>query len=167
MNRRVLVRVQELDRIFDRYDVIIMSLIYQIDNRSQRRTLATAGRTRNQHNAVFDVYDLFQLLRQVEIAETRRSHGYNTHDDRVRPTLLEDVDAETSVARNAERKVSRAGFFQSVQCYQMISDNQLRDSCGMRRRQLLQTRNANGHEFSGQLDLRRSAGAEYQIAHFI
>src|SRR5690242_21934576 len=110
MNRRVLVRVQELDRVFDRYDVIVVSLIYQIDNSSQCRTLATAGRTRNQHNAVFDVYDLFQLLRQVVIAETRQSHGYNTHDDRVRPTLLEDVDAETSVERSAKRKLGASGL---------------------------------------------------------
>ena len=133
VNRRVLVRVQKLDRIFDGDDVVVVSLVDQIDNRRERGTLAASGWSSDQHDAVFDIYYLFQLFRQIEIAELRRPHRDHAHDDRVCAALLEDIDAETRVARSAERQVGRARLFEAVERRLLIADNQFRDARGMGR----------------------------------
>ena len=43
----VLVRVQELDRVFDREDVVVALAVDLVDHRGQRRRLARAGRARS------------------------------------------------------------------------------------------------------------------------
>src|SRR5829696_1322 len=103
VNRRVLVRVQKLDRIFDGYDVVVMRLVNQIYYCCEGGALAAAGWSSDKHDTVFDIYDFLQLLRKIEIAETWRTHRNHTHDDRVRPALFEDIDAKTRIARHAER----------------------------------------------------------------
>ena len=153
-------RVQKLDRILDGDDVVVVRFVDQIDDRSERRTLATAGWPSDQHDPVFDIYYLFQLFRQIEIAEVRRSHRNHAHDDRVRAALLEDIHAKTSVAGNTERQVGRAGFFETLDCRLLIADDQLRNAGRVGRRKLFQTGNANRHEFACQFDLRRPARAE-------
>src|SRR2546423_8961421 len=114
--------MQKLDWILDSDDVVIMSLVDQIDDGRQRRTLAAARRPCHQHDSILDIRYFLQLLRQIEIAKARRSHRDNAHDDRVRATLLEDVDAETSIARNAEREISRACFFEAFHCSLLVSN---------------------------------------------
>ena len=51
---RLLVLVQELDRILDGEDVFGAGLVDQIDDRRQRRRLARAGRTGDQDDAVLE-----------------------------------------------------------------------------------------------------------------
>src|SRR6185369_5058937 len=107
VDRGVLVRVQKLDRIFDRDDVVVVNLVNQVDDRCQSRTLTAASWSSHQHDSVFDIYYLFQYFRQIEITKARRSHRYHAHDDRVCAALFEDVDAETRVAGHTERQVGR------------------------------------------------------------
>ena len=95
-------RVQKLDRIFDRDDVVVVRLVDEIDDRGEGRALTASGWSSDEHDAVFDVYYLFQYIGQVEIAEPRRPHRNHAHDDRVRAALLEDVHAKTRVAGSAE-----------------------------------------------------------------
>ena len=115
VNGRVFVRVQKLDRIFDRDDVVVVRFVDQIDDRGECRTLTAAGWSSDQHDAVFDIYYLFQLFRQIEIAETRRPHRNHAHDDRVCAALLEDIDAKTRITGNAERQVCRASLFEAFE----------------------------------------------------
>ena len=53
--------MKKFDRIFNGDDVVVLSLIDQVDNRREGGTLPAAGRSRYQHDPVFDVNNLFQL----------------------------------------------------------------------------------------------------------
>src|SRR6185369_17591141 len=99
---------QKLDRIFNRDDVVVVRLVDEIDDRSERRTLATSGWSSDEHDPVFDIYYLFQYFRQIEIAEPRRPHWNHAHDDRVRAALPENIHAKTSVSGRTERNIRRA-----------------------------------------------------------
>src|ERR1044071_1492797 len=110
MDGRVFVRVQKLDRVLNRYDVVVMHLVDEVYDGGECGTLAAARWSSDEHDAILEIYYLFQLFRQIEIAELRRLHRNDAHDDRVAAALLEDIDTEASVAGNAERQVSGAGF---------------------------------------------------------
>ena len=47
----LLVRVQELDRVLDRHDVLVARLVDLVDHRRQRGGLARAGRAGDEHEA--------------------------------------------------------------------------------------------------------------------
>ena len=47
----LLVRVQELDRVLDREDVLLARLVDLVDHRRERRGLARAGRAGDEHEA--------------------------------------------------------------------------------------------------------------------
>src|SRR5215470_596064 len=119
--------MQKLDRIFDRDDVVVVRLIDQINDGGERRALATAGRSSDEHDPVFDVYYFFQYVGQIEIAEPRRPHGNNAHDDRVRAALPKDIHAETRVAGRAERQVRGTRFFKAIDGRLLIPNDQLRN----------------------------------------
>ncbi len=102
VNRRVVVLMEKLYRVFDGDDVIGLGFVNPIDDRRQRRTLAAARRPGHQHDSVFQFNDLAQLLRQVEIFKARRPRRNYAHDDRMRAALFEDVDAKAAQTRNAE-----------------------------------------------------------------
>src|SRR2546421_12160172 len=104
MNSRTLMAVQELDRIFNRDDVIELRFIDQIDDGCEGGTLATAGWTGHQHDTGLQLDNLEQLLRQTKIFEARRPRRYHAHYDLIRPALREDVDPELICPRQAERK---------------------------------------------------------------
>src|SRR5215213_4477865 len=160
-------RVQKLDRILDRHDVVVVRFVDEVDNGRQRRALATPGWSSDKHDSVLNIYYLFQYVGQIEITELRRPHRNHAHDDRVRAALLEDINAKTSVAGNTERQIRGATLFKTVEGRLLVADNQFRDAGGMARRQLVEPGNANRHEFSGQFDLWWPPGTEYQIAHFV
>ena len=123
MNGRVFVLVQKLDRVFDRDDVIKLCLINQIDHCRQRRALATAGRAGNQDNPVFQFSYFPQLLRQVEVFEGRRTRWNHAHHDRVGAALLKNVHAKAIKARQAERDIRRAIFFQALGRHFLLADD--------------------------------------------
>jgi hypothetical protein len=58
MNRRILVGMQKLDRIFNGNDVVVLRLINEIDNCRQGRTLPATGGTGYQHHPVLNIDDL-------------------------------------------------------------------------------------------------------------
>src|SRR4029078_11592027 len=109
--------------ILDRDDVVVVGFVNQIDNGCKCRTLPAARWSSHKDDAVFQIYYLLQLFGQIEITELRRSHRDHAHDNRVRSTLLENIDAKTRVAGNAERIVSRTGFFETVDCRLLITDD--------------------------------------------
>src|SRR5437868_9726492 len=105
MNCRILVAVQEIDRILDRDDVIKLRFVNQIDNRRERRALAAAGRTSDQHDTVLHLDNLAQLLRQTKVFEARRARRNHAHYDRVGSALLENVDSKSVYSGQAKRNV--------------------------------------------------------------
>jgi hypothetical protein len=63
VNRRVLVDVEELYRVLDGDDVVILRLVDQVDDGRQRGALAGAGRPRHEDDAVLQLGDVPELLR--------------------------------------------------------------------------------------------------------
>src|SRR6185437_10086866 len=138
----------KLNRIFDGDDVVVVRLVDQVDDCREGRTLAAAGWSSDEYDAVFDIYYLFQYFGQVEIAEPRRSHRNHAHDDRVRAALFEDIYAKTRVTRSAERQVRGARFFKTINRRLLITDDQFGYSRSVGRRQFFQPRHPNRHEFA-------------------
>ena len=68
---RLLVEVQELDRILDGQDVIGAGLVDQVDDRRERRRLARAGGTGDEDDAVFERRDVGQRFGQVQLGKRR------------------------------------------------------------------------------------------------
>ncbi len=167
MDGRVLVRVQKLDRIFNRDDVVVVRFVDQIDDGGQRRTLAAAGWSSDQHNPILDIDDLLQLFRQIEVVELRRTHRDHAHDNRVGAALLEDVHAKTCFTRSTERQVGRTSLLETLSGVLLIANDQLGDSRRMGRGEFFQSGNSYRHQFSGQFDLRWPSGAKNQIADFV
>src|SRR2546430_10700980 len=108
MNCRILMTVQELDRIFNRDNVVVLGFINQIDDGCERRTLAAAGGTSDQHDTGLHLDDLAQLLRQTKVFEARRPRRNNPHHNCIGAALSEDVDAKSVYpGRSEERRVGK------------------------------------------------------------
>src|SRR6266498_5991730 len=115
--------MQKLNWILNCDDVVVLRLINQIDNCGQSRTLATSGRACHQDNPVFDINNLPQLWRQIEIRKVRRLRRYYAHYDGVAAALLKDIHAKAGFSGNAEREVSRPGLVYALGSTLIISDN--------------------------------------------
>ena len=59
------VRVQKLDRVLDRDDVIGLCLVYMVDDRGERRAFSRTGRAGKQDDAVADVRRYWQAAAAV------------------------------------------------------------------------------------------------------
>src|ERR1700682_3683697 len=105
MDGGILVLVQELNRILDSNDVIELCLVNEIDDSGQRRTLATASRTRYQHDPILQFDNLAQLVGQIKVVKARRARRNHSHDNRVGPTLFENIDAKTAQTGHPKGKI--------------------------------------------------------------
>ena len=65
----LLVRVQELDRVLDRHDVLGHRRVDVVDHRRERRRLARAGRAGEQDDAALLLGELADDGRQVELLD--------------------------------------------------------------------------------------------------
>src|SRR5947207_15810650 len=102
MDRRILMGVQELDRIFNRDDVIKLAFINQIDDCGERRTLAAAGWASHQDDTRLELDNLEQLFWQAEFLEARCPRRNHAHHDCERSALSENVDAKSIDPEQAE-----------------------------------------------------------------
>src|SRR5258708_3626715 len=167
VNRRVVVLVQKLNRVFDGDDVIELRLVDQIDDRRQRGTLAATGRPGHQHDPVFQFADLAQLGWQVEIFKAWRPRRDDAHDDRMRASLLKNVDPKAAQAGNTEREVGRTDLLETLRCFFVAADDQLGDAGGLRRREFFDPRNDHWLQLAHQFNLRRAARRKDQIAYLV
>ena len=120
-----LVQMQELDRIFDREDVLGARLVDQVDDRGQRRRLARSGRTGDEHDAVLAA----PRSRQATAGRFRSASdgifvGDDAHHDREGAALAEDVDAEARAVGQRIREVARALLLQRAQ-RMLVAANQI------------------------------------------
>src|SRR6185503_9322409 len=105
VNSRVFMVMEKLDWIFNRHNVVVLSFIDQIDDGRECRALSAARRSCYQYDPVLDVYDLFELFGQVEVAKLRRVHRDDSHHDRMSAALLENVNSKASITGYAEREI--------------------------------------------------------------
>jgi hypothetical protein len=95
---RALVLVQELDRVLDREDVVLMLAVDHVDHRRQRRALARAGRAGDEDESARFLGQLPQHLRHAERVERRDVLRDEAEGGADRAALEEAVDAEAGDA---------------------------------------------------------------------
>ena len=75
VDRRLLVRVVELDRVFDRDDMVVEVLVDVVDHRRQRGGLAGARRPRDQDQSRGAACTIGQHRRRAQVLEVHQLHG--------------------------------------------------------------------------------------------
>ena len=73
--------MQIFDRIFNRDHVVVLGLVNDVDDRSQRRALARSRRAGDQNQAVTKFSNLSELGRQHERGERGNVRWDDAHDD--------------------------------------------------------------------------------------
>ena len=96
VDRRDLVRVQDLDRVLDGHDVDGLRLVDVLDHGRERRGLARARRTGDEDQAAVLVGELPDRVRETHFGERRSAEAQTPEHDARRPALVEDVRAEPS-----------------------------------------------------------------------
>ena len=88
------VRVQDLDRVLDRDDVLASRSIDVVEHRSERRRLAGAGGACHEHEPAALLGEPRDTGREPELREVRDLTGDDAECERRRAALAEAVDAE-------------------------------------------------------------------------
>ena len=102
---RLLVLMDKFDRILDSHDVDAAVLIDQIDDSRQRRGLAGASRSRNQHQAISVRRKILYLGRHAQIVK-RTDFGRNQPADGCRRAALRiDVHTNSQLGTHRKREV--------------------------------------------------------------
>ena len=98
-------RVQELDRVLDREDVLVARLVDLVDQRGERGRLAGAGRAGHEHDAARLLGELAHDRRQAELLDRHRLGRDQAERGAERAALEEGVDAEAADAGDAVGEV--------------------------------------------------------------
>jgi hypothetical protein len=105
MTSGALVRVQELDRVFDRDDVRRGFLIAMIDHRGEGRRLAGAGGADHQDESAPQHGQFLELRRHSEFVEVWQFVGNVPEHHRNIAALVENVDTESPEAGLGDREI--------------------------------------------------------------
>ena len=97
--------VHELDRILDGDDVIGAVVVAVVDHAGQRRGLARAGRSGDQHQAARQHAQVAEDLRRLQVIERQDDRGNVAEHRAGAAVLVEGVDAEARQLGDLERKV--------------------------------------------------------------
>ena len=98
VDQAALVRVQELDRVLDRHDVLVARAVDLVDHRRQRGRLARAGRAGDEHEAARLARELVHGRRQAELVDRGQPERDQAERGADRAALVVGVDAEARVA---------------------------------------------------------------------
>ena len=159
VDQAVLVRVDVLDRILDRQDVLVALVVDLVEHRRQRRRLAAAGRAGHQHEAARFFRQRRQHRRQAELLEGADLFRDEPVDRADRAALGEDVAAEAGADRlDAEREVQLERFFEALLL--RVGQHAVDELLGFRRRQLGRRQ---ALELAVDADLRRRAGRDMEV----
>ena len=112
-------RVQHLDRVLDRDDVLLPRPVDVVDHRRERRRLARAGRAGDEDEPAVLLGEAPHAGRQVKRLERRDLARDDTADERDRAALPERVDAEARLTGprsrcRARRSTSKARWRSGV-----------------------------------------------------
>ena len=103
---RLVVVVEELDRVLDRDDVERLRPVQVPDHRGERRALAVAGGADDEDEAAIRLGERLRTRRERRAPRRSGSSiGIDAHDDRERSALAVDVDAEAADARAPRTRV--------------------------------------------------------------
>jgi hypothetical protein len=105
VDQAALVRVQVLDRILDRHDVLARLLVDLVDDGGQRRALAGAGRPGHEHQPAGACGELRHGGRQTELVVTEDLEGDGPERRRHGTALNEEVGAVARQAFHAKGEV--------------------------------------------------------------
>ena len=162
VDEAVLVLMDVLDRILDGQDVLVALGIDLVEHRGERRRLAAAGRTGDQHQAARPVREVGEHRGQAELAEGADLLGDEPVDRADRAALGEDVAAEAGADRlDAEREVELHRLLEALLL--RVGQHAVDQLFGFGRRQLglLKALQAAVHA-----DLRRGARRDVQVGSF-
>ena len=95
---RLAVRVQELDRVLDRDDVLGHRPVHVVDHRRERGRLARAGGAGEQDDPALLLGELGDHGREQQLVDRLDHHRDGAHDQRDGAALAEGVDAEARQA---------------------------------------------------------------------
>ena len=87
--------MNDLDRIFDRDDVLLSRPVDVVDHRGERRRLSRPGRAGDEHEASVLVGQTANALRHVQCLEVRDVLRNHSQRDRHVAPLPERIDTET------------------------------------------------------------------------
>jgi hypothetical protein len=93
--------VKIFDRVLDGHDMRRAGGVDLVDQGGERRALAAASRSRDEHEPAFLGRDLFQHLWQQQIVNGCHAHRDDTENHPDRAALLESVAPEAAEARHA------------------------------------------------------------------
>ena len=105
VDQALLVLVHELDRIFDRDDVILARPVDVIDHRAQRRRFSRAGRPGDEHQPLVQFAQLQDVRRQTELLGGQDLRRDDAEDRAGSAPIGEDVRPETRQPEDLIREV--------------------------------------------------------------
>ena len=91
----VLVLVHELDRVFDREDVIVAAAIDEVDQRAQRRGLSRSSRPGDEDEAFGEEAQPLHFLADVHLLDRHDGRGDLTEHGKRAVAVARRVDAES------------------------------------------------------------------------
>ncbi len=109
-----LVRVQELDGVFDGDDVLVPLAVDLVEHRGQRRRLAGAGRAGDEDESARAVAELRDDRGQAQLVERLDLVRDGAEDRADRAALVEEVGAEARQSPHAEREVEFEVLLEAV-----------------------------------------------------
>src|SRR3989449_3063189 len=130
------IAVQELDRILERDDVLVLRLVDVVHHGRHGRALPRARHSRHENHPALGRGDAREDRRQLEGIERRYVERDHAHHDHERGTLPQDVHAEPPDAGHAPGTVVIAQPVDTRAVF--VAGNQvLRDRLGLLRRQAM------------------------------
>ena len=158
VDHALLVRVQVLDRVLDRDDVLVALAVDLVDHRRERRRLARAGRPGHQHQAARLVAELRDHRRQAQVLEAADLVGDRAVGGGHRAALHEDVGAEAGQALDAEAEVELQVLLEAVLL--RVGEHAVGELLGLHGGQRRQVQRA---QLAVDADLRRRVGGDVQV----
>ena len=128
------VRVLVLDRVLDRDDVPRLPQVDVLDERRERRCLAGARRTADEDETARQACEPFDVVREVQILETRDARRQGANRGGWPPPLTMEVHTEAAEAGRLNARFD--GFAGAVAVQQAARDerqHRLLDSLGIQR----------------------------------
>src|SRR5256885_6994667 len=101
MDGRLLVTMKKLDRVFNGEDVVSLLRVHFVEDGGESGRLAGTGWPSHKHDAVAQIDDFLQSIRQMQLLESGDLVRNDTHYNGAASALLENIYAEACDTRYA------------------------------------------------------------------
>ena len=160
--------MDELDRVFQRDDVISLRAVDLVEHGGERGRLTRAGGTRDEDEAGFLLGDGVEDFRQAQTVQGRDDRVELAHDHRETALLAKDVHAETRLRAELVAAVATAGFEQMLDEAAVVAHDVEGDVLGLVGRERVDGRiDRDGFELTEGLHLKRAAHGEIQVGNAV